>query len=139
MSKQQAEKALGDLKDFSQEAEQELSKFKTVHEFPIQGECKDRNGELTRVLILNTDPEGIVEMDMLYNNPAKFDMAKGELQFDRPLLEEYMALLLNIDLSNDDNKKAVGWKARGKALKRAESFFTLGAASLLPDALGMDS
>lgn len=122
---------------FAAEAENELDGYATSHRFEMRGECADKHGNLTRVLILETDPEGILEIDMMTNNPMEFNAQKREIVTDNVLLDKHFARMVNVDLSDDAVRKAVGRKAHLAAYNRAKAFFMLAAAASLPDALGM--
>lgn len=111
-------------------ARRELEAMTTAHRFAMVGECRDKHGDLTRVLEIDTDAEGILGLFMEIGQPYTFSLEKDVLPEDRmkkdnAKLNKFLAVMANVDLSDKEVLKAVGWTALAGARSIADSFFTL--------------
>jgi hypothetical protein len=125
------------FREASKQASADFDEFPTKHEFEMADECNDKDGNPTKVLILDTDPDGDLVFDLLVGNPVRFDPNPDSPDFvtDEEKFDKYFQLMVNVDVSSRENKRAVGWKALSRARSQAESFFTLAVVSRIHDAL----
>lgn len=120
--------ALQDLKKAQADADKQLEAMGTEHEFEIKGECLDKNGNKTKVLVIDTDKEGYIGMFLSLGNPYSVN-GDGEQKEDSDKLVKYFHFMSNIDLKDTANQKAVGIKAISKARSVVGNFFMLSLVS----------
>lgn len=123
-------KAAKEMEQFKQASRQQLEAMGTLHRFEMAGECTDLGGELTRVLEIDTDAEGILGLFMELGQPYSFVMDKDVAPEDRvrkdgAKFQRYLQAMANVDLSDKAVLKAVGWSALARAREVADGFFML--------------
>lgn len=124
------QKAIDSFVDAHKQASQEMKEFETVQTFAMASECVDKNGELTRALIVDTDRAGVIGEFM--ENGSPFEVTeKGVSEPDKKLISHYLRFMSNVDLSDPDNQAAAGWSAVGKARDMVAGFFMLRLVSEL--------
>lgn len=126
MTKEQAFKTAQEAKE---NATKQLSNFQNVHEIAIKGQVADKEGNQTKVLVMDFDKDGFIGLFLKQGNP--FSMGEEGIVEDSDKLVKYVEFMSNIDLTKQDNLKAVGLKAVGKARGLASDFFTLTLVSEL--------
>jgi hypothetical protein len=124
MTNSPKDKATAQISAMQAEAAKDLEQFETIQKFEMAGECTDKNGEKTRVLIVDTDADGILGLFMEIGQPFSFS-ATGDIKEDSAKVRKFMAHMSNVDLSDGAVQKAVGWAALGKAREVARAFFML--------------
>jgi hypothetical protein len=115
--------ALKDASEFATFAKRELAEFEKLQTFEMTGIATDKNGEETKVLMINTDADSVIEMFMIEGNP--FEAGEGVLNQDKPLLAEYVRAMSNIDLTDAENLKLAGMNAISQARGMVAGFFML--------------
>ena len=122
--------AIKEFMDAHSAAKKEMDEFESVQSFAMASEATDINGELTRVLIVDTDREGVIGEYM--ENGSPFELTeKGVSDPDKKLISHYLRFMSNVDLSDPEVQKAVGWSAIGKAREMVAGFFMLRLVSEL--------
>lgn len=119
-----AKKAREEIQKMKTMAEKDMKSFEPVQSFEIPTECEDKEGESTRVLIIDTDKEGILGLFMEHGQPFSFGH-DGQIKEDNKKLSLYFNFMSNIDLTNSDNLKAIGWNTLPKAREVVRNFFML--------------
>ena len=122
-----------DKKEFKQwkdEAQKALDDMPSVHKFVMVNECTDKNGELTKVLLIDTDCDGFLGLLMDIGKPYTFSVEPNVSADERIIkntgkFSQYFHEMSNIDLRDKVNAKAVGAAALAKAQSVLEDFFTL--------------
>lgn len=132
VSKSEAQKILG---AFHKEAQKELDALDTVKEFATVEEVVDKDGTPTRVLEIDLDRVGVLGLFMDVGQPFSVQ-GNGDLQENPKKISQYMDFMANIDLSDDDNLKKIGWSAMSKARGMVRDFFILRLASDISEGQG---
>ncbi|MEP2736734.1 MAG: hypothetical protein ABJP34_10600 [Erythrobacter sp.] len=84
--------------------------------------CLDKNGKQADVLVIDTDPAGMIGEYLKRGNP--FTIAKnGEIQEDAAALGGWLGVMSNIDLTDDVTRHAVGFTALQKARDIVRAYF----------------
>ncbi len=94
----------------------------TCEHYKTDQTCNDKAGQPTDVLTIETDPLGLFGELMMHGNPFTID-DKGGVSQDKALLTHYLDFMANIDLTSQDNLKAVGFTALGKARRTVSEYF----------------
>ena len=81
--------AMQKLAEIKKDAQKDMDDFQNVQKFEIASECLDKQGQPTKVLIIDTDTQGILGMFMENGQPLSFDLV-GAAKEDKALLAEYM-------------------------------------------------
>ncbi len=123
-----AQKAVKEAKESGQK---ELADYPTVKKIAIDAELKDKNGEMTRVFVVDRDTKGWRRIHIMKGFPINFNALNKEMATDNALLYEYLSLMSNIDLDNDDNLAAIGQVGIEEARTFLIGFFLLSWASSL--------
>lgn len=142
--KQELEKAKADLAEFRNAAKDQLDALPSVHRFEMAGECADKHGELTRVLEIDLDCEGVLGLFMDIGQPYEFVFDKDAAPEDRikknaAKFKRFFAAMSNVDLDEPANLRAVGRSALSKARGAADGFFQLTLVVDSPFELGTES
>lgn len=129
-TKKEANEALKVLNGVRDDAQRELDALDSIKQFAMVGECEDKNGELTRVLILDTDADGILGLFMELGQPYSFvtdvDVPADErIKKNGAKFQRYFQEMVNIDLTDKANLRAIGWGALGQAREYVDGFFML--------------
>lgn len=138
------EKAKAELAEFRKSAQEQLDALPSVHRFEMAGECADKHGELTRVLEIDLDCEGVLGLFMELGQPYEFVFDKDAAPDDRvkknpAKFKRFFTAMANVDLDDPANLKAVGRSALAKARGVADGFFQLTLVSDSPFELGTES
>lgn len=113
-------------------ANSELAEFPSQHKFEMAEVFKDRSGNETKVLIIETDKPGLLGEYMDYGNPFSYQ-TDGDLKEEKGAIGRYMRFMSNIDLERRGAMEAVGWSAISKAREVVRGFFILRLVSELPE------
>lgn len=130
LDKKQVEKARSELAEVKQAAKEQLATMPTLTQFEMAGECKDKNGELTRVFEIDTDAAGVLGLFLEVGPPFSFVMEANVAPDDRvkkdtAKFNRYFDAMANVDILDGDNLKAIGWDALAAARETVEGFFML--------------
>lgn len=120
ITKEQAFKTAKEAKD---NATEQLESFPTLHEIEIKGQVTDKDGNQTKVLVVDLDKEGFIGFFLKYGNP--FSMSARGIVEDSDKLVKYVEFMSNIDLNKKENLQGIGLKAVSKARGIVSDFFTL--------------
>ena len=128
--KSEVKKALQEFREYQDEAKVTLDGYGTLHRFEMAGQCKDKFGNETRVLEIDLDCEGILDLFMdigpAYSFIPGVDIApEDRVKKDTAKFKRYMQKMANVDLSDSEVTKAVGWSALGQAREVVDGFFML--------------
>lgn len=118
-------KALKAVKDSQKEAKEDYESYPKLSSFECEGEVTDKNGEATKVLLVQTDRKGMIGFYLDNGNPLEFNPKSGEVNTDKALLRQYVNFMSNIDLEDEDNLEAIGIGATAKAREFVSNFFML--------------
>lgn len=103
----------------------ELAEFEAVQNFEMADAASDKNGELTKVLTLDTESDAVIELFMFEGNPFSIDAAEGGIDESKPLIVEFLRAMSNVDLTDSSILKSIGWSGISKAREAVRSFFML--------------
>ncbi len=106
-----------------------VKEFEGQQKFPMDSECLDKQGNSTKVLTVDVDREGIFGLYVDLGNPYTITK-EGTIEEDKKILSAYLNFMSDIDLSKEENLKAIGWNIE-KARELVQSFFMLRLASNL--------
>lgn len=110
------------------DASAELAEMESQeHVFAMLSECKDKDGNETKVLKIDLDKDGFLGMYRRLRQPVTLG-GEGMIVNDEKV-DAYLQFMSNIDLTDKDNLKAVGMSALGKASDTVAAFFTLRRAA----------
>lgn len=128
--KSEVKKALAEFKGFQDEAKTTLDEYGTLHRFEMAGQCKDLAGNETKVLEIDLDCDGILDLFMdigpAYSFVPGVEVAPdARVKKDAAKFKRYMQKMANVDLSDSEVTKAVGWSALGQAREVVDGFFML--------------
>lgn len=123
MGKLTKEQAIQTAKEAKENASKQLEQFPMLHEIAIKGQVEDKEGNQTKVLVLDFDAEGFIGLFLKHGNP--FSIGAEGLVEDSAKLVKYVEFMSNIDLTKKENLKVVGLPAVGKARGLVADFFTL--------------
>lgn len=123
MEKLTKEQAIQTAKEAKENASKQLEQFPMLHEIAIKGQVEDKEGNQTKVLVLDFDAEGFIGLFLKHGNP--FSIGAEGLVEDSTKLVKYVEFMSNIDLTKKENLKVVGLPAVGKARGLVADFFTL--------------
>lgn len=125
----QARKAVGEAKDMQEEAKKDYDKFPTSHEIELPVEVDDKDGEPTRVLIIETDKAGMIGMFMDNGNPISFNATAEEesakVEIDKGMIRSYTEFMANVDLSDEETLEKIGLGPIAKVREIVNNFFML--------------
>lgn len=125
-------KSLKEYEEARKESIEAINNFDTSQQFEMSEEAEDKNGKLTRVLVIDTDRSGILSLMARLGNPCSVEPEKEGLTWDDDLLFKYFNAMSNIELT-DANLKLIGRKAVLSARNMVTNFFTLLVVSELPE------
>jgi hypothetical protein len=117
--------ALAAFDAMQKEALVQLGEAKGEHRFEMVGECLDKAGEKTRVLIIDTDRPGSLGLYAERGNPFEPDLTTGKMEEDKESSTAFLRFMANVDIKNDDVLQAVGFTALGQARTAVRNFFML--------------
>lgn len=126
ITKEQAFKTAQEAKET---ATKQLTQFPDLHEIEIKGQVADKDGNQTKVLIVDFDKDGFIGLFLKHGNP--FSMGPNGIVEDSEKLVKYVEFMSNIDLTKKENLNGVGLKAVSKARGLVSDFFTLTLVSEL--------
>ncbi len=121
--------AIAEFKQQQKNAQKQLDNFADVHDFEIKSECLDKDGNKTKVLIIDTDKKGYIGKFLLLGNPISFDTETGKTIEDGVKIAEYLQFMASIDI--EENAEAIGMQAIAKARNVVTDFFMLVLVSSL--------
>lgn len=101
-----------------------LGALGTSHSFEMAGECKDKDGNATKVFTIDTDKRGILRLKRLYGNPLTFPSDEGgKFEVNVESFQRFYEHMSNIELT-EDNEEAIGDAALSQAYEVVHDFFT---------------
>lgn len=113
------------LKNLNTEATKEMADYPNSKSIEMASEAKDKAGELTRALIIDRDIPGWRRVHARRGLPMSFDPASKAMKTDDDLLFDYINLMSNVDLDDDDNLALIGEVAIEEARGFVLGFFLL--------------
>jgi hypothetical protein len=123
----EGEKARKEIDRVQEDARNQLAAM-TAQSFEMDSETTDKNGELTRVLIIDTDCDEVLGMYFEQGNPFEFDGTDVPRE-DKALTTRYLHKMANVDLAKPSVQRAVGFQAAGQARTLVRNFFIARAVS----------
>lgn len=123
------EQALQTAKEAQASATAQLASFQSLHEIKIKGKATDKDGNQTKVLVLDFDKEEFIGFFLKQGNP--FSMGPEGIVENSDKVVRYVEFMSNIDLTKKENLKQVGLTAVSKARGLVADFFTLTLVSEL--------
>lgn len=129
MAKLTKEQAFAEAQKAKDAATKQLDEFQNFHEIAIKGQVADKDGNQTKVLVIDFDKEGFIGLFLQLGNP--FSMGPEGIAENSEKLVKYVEFMSNIDLTIKENQKEVGLKAISKARSLVSDFFTLTLVSEL--------
>ncbi len=134
-------KAIAEFKKMKKGYQEKLDKFPTIHQFAIKSECLDKDGNKTKVLIIDTDKKGYIGKFLQLGNPysvyADEDNKDVKTNEDGEKLAKYVQFMANIDL--EENAEAIGLQAMAQARNVVSDFFSLVLVSAMKEDTEMAS
>ena len=115
------------VRELSQEAQKDLDKLDMSHSFETLSECKDKDGEPTKVLRIELDKKGFLGMFVKLGQPVTIGV--DGLVFNDTKIFAYTKFMSNINLDSEKNLEAIGMRALGKGRSIVTDFFTLRQAA----------
>lgn len=134
--------AKAELAEFRNEAQKQLDDMPSVHRFAMASECLDKHGEMTRVLEIDLDSEGLLGLFMEVGQPYEFVFDKDadeRVKKNHAKFKRFFAAMSNVDFDDPANLKAIGRSALSKARAVADGFFQLTLVCDSPLELGTES